>query len=98
MDTAKNVWSCFRCASGGSGLELVALKHHIIECHEARPGCLRGDRFWDAVDAAIEDGFEIPDEIIEKYLAGSGIITLLQRSLKKGTNRIRFLMIFLGTR
>ena len=71
VDTAKNVWSCFRCASGGSGLELVALKHHIIECHEARPGCLRGDKFWDSVDAAIEDGFEIPDEIIEKYLTGS---------------------------
>ena len=35
-------------------------------------GCLRGDKFWDAVDAAIEDGFEIPDEIIEKYLPGSG--------------------------
>ena len=52
VDTAKNVWACLRCgvghkknAVGGSGLELVALKHGIIECHEAQPGCLRGEEF-----------------------------------------------------
>ena len=42
VDTAKNVWSCFRCASGGSGLELVALKHRIIRCDEAHDGVPAG--------------------------------------------------------
>ena len=71
VDTTKNVYSCFRCDSGGSGLELVALKHGIIECHEARQGCLRGEKFREAVEAAIDDGFEIPDDLLERYLPGS---------------------------
>ena len=72
VDTAKNVWSCFRDDAGGSGLELVAMKHGIIECHEAQPGCLRGEKFWEAVEAAMDDGFEIPDDILERYLPGAG--------------------------
>jgi hypothetical protein len=72
VDTKKNVWSCFRHHTGGSGLELVAIKHGIIKCDEARKGCLTGDKFWEAVTAAQDDGHEIPDEILEKYLPGAG--------------------------
>ncbi|MCK9568420.1 bifunctional DNA primase/polymerase [Candidatus Pacearchaeota archaeon] len=72
VDTKKNVWSCFRCHTGGSGLELVALKHGIIKCDEAVEGCLKGEKFWQAVEAALDDGHEIPDEVLEKYLPGSG--------------------------
>jgi len=71
VDTKKNVWSCFRDSTGGSGLELVALKHGIIQCSEAVEGCLKGDKFWEAVEAALEDGHEIPDEVLERYLPGA---------------------------
>lgn len=72
VDTKNNVWHCFRHKTGGSGLELVALKHKIIKCDEACKGCLTGNKFREAVAAAINDGHEIPDEILEKYLPGAG--------------------------
>lgn len=72
VDTKNNIWFCFRHDTGGSGLELVALKHGIIKCDEARKGCLTGDKFWEAVAAALDDGHEIPDEVLARYLPGAG--------------------------
>ena len=56
----KNVWKCFRCDSGGGTLLLIAVLERIIECHEAKPGILRGDLFKRVVKIAEEKyGFKI---------------------------------------
>ena len=75
FNTEKNVWTCFREArpggepggSGGSGLELYAVYRGFLKCEECLPGCLHGTGFWKVVKSAIKDGFEIPDEILDKY-------------------------------
>jgi hypothetical protein len=41
INTAKNCWHCFRHKSGGGPLEWIAVMKGIIDCSEARPGCLR---------------------------------------------------------
>jgi len=41
INTAKNCWHCFRHRSGGGPLEWIAVMKGIIDCSDARPGCLR---------------------------------------------------------
>lgn len=71
-----NVWHCFRCNSGGGGLMWIAVKHGLLECHEAQKGALRGLKFIEAVKFAQEEGFQIkvPDEEIspdvERFFEG----------------------------
>ena len=64
VNTKKNVWHCFRCDSGGGGLMWLAVKHGVIECHEAHKGILRGLKFLETVKFAKEEGFQlkVPDE------------------------------------
>ena len=79
LNIEKNVWTCFREArpggepggSGGSGLELYAIYRGFLKCEECLPGCLYGKRFWEVVESAIEDGFEIPTEVLERYSLGN---------------------------
>jgi len=52
VDLEKNVWHCFRHNSGGSVLEWIAVKEGIINCSEAIPGALRGDKFWKTLEIA----------------------------------------------
>ncbi|MDD5258515.1 MAG: bifunctional DNA primase/polymerase [bacterium] len=50
----KNVWHCFRCNSGGGAISLIAVLEGIIDCREAMPGSLRGDKFTQALKVAKE--------------------------------------------
>jgi len=54
IDLEKNVWHCFRHDSGGSVLEWIAVKEGIIDCAEAIPGALRGEKFWKVLEVAHE--------------------------------------------
>jgi len=54
VDLSQNVWHCFRHDSGGSVLEWIALKEGIIDCAEAIPGALRGEKFWKVLEVAHE--------------------------------------------
>jgi len=54
IDLEKNVWHCFRHDSGGSVLEWIAAKEGIIDCAEAIPGALRGEKFWKVLEVAHE--------------------------------------------
>jgi hypothetical protein len=54
MNPAKNVWHCFRCDSGGSALELIALLERKLECEQIQPGCLRHGLFNEIVEIAVE--------------------------------------------
>lgn len=53
VDTEKNVWHCFRCASGGGAIQLIAVLEGIIECRNAPQG-LRGAKFKEAKEIARE--------------------------------------------
>jgi len=55
----KNVWHCFRCNSGGGGLMWIAVKHGLLECHEAQKGALRGVKFIEALELAKKEGFDV---------------------------------------
>ena len=48
----KNVWRCFRCDSGGGAVSLIAVLEGVIQCHEAVPGGLRGDKFIETLRLA----------------------------------------------
>lgn len=54
VDSVKNVWHCFRCSSGGGALSLIAVLERIIDCSEAVPGGLRGDKYKGTLKIARE--------------------------------------------
>lgn len=52
INPATGEWYCRRCGSGGGVLEELAVCDGIIQCHEAKPGCL--DDHWSEIFAALE--------------------------------------------
>ena len=59
----KNVWHCFRCGSGGGAVALIAILERVIDCRQAVPGGLRGDKFTQTLKLAHEKyGFQIKRE------------------------------------
>lgn len=54
IDKENNTWHCFRCGSGGGLLQYIAVLEGFIECHEARPGALRGKLFHQVLKIAQE--------------------------------------------
>ena len=69
VDLEKNVWHCFRHDSGGSVLEWIAIQERIIDCADAIPGALRGDRFWQVLEIAHEK-YGLSKEIAAKMIKG----------------------------
>lgn len=68
VNLKENVWHCFRCNSGGGGLMWIAVKHGLLQCHEAQKGALTGVRFLEAIECARKEGFDIrlPEEEISE--------------------------------
>ena len=54
INTAKNVWHCKRCESGGKVAAAIAVREGLISCSEANPGELRGDLFKQVLKIAKE--------------------------------------------
>ena len=69
VDISKNLWHCFRHDSGGSVLEWIAVQEGIINCSEAVPGALRGDRFWKVLEVANRK-YGLKTETAAKMLKG----------------------------
>ncbi|TET91190.1 MAG: hypothetical protein E3J35_04240 [Methanomassiliicoccales archaeon] len=63
VNVQKNVWHCFRHSSGGGPLEWLAVDKGLIDCAEALPGCLQGDKFWEILEIAEKNvpGFKRAD-------------------------------------
>jgi len=62
VDTVNNTWYCFRCSSGGSSPELIAVVEGIINCSEAGRGCLAGDKGSQVIRLARDKyGLKTPD-------------------------------------
>lgn len=60
INPSKGAWKCWRCGSGGGVALAIAVRYGIIQCHEARPGALRGDKFREVLHVAEEKGFIKP--------------------------------------
>ena len=69
VDVQKNVWHCFRHDSGGSVLEWIAVQEGIIDCADAVPGVLRGDKFWKVLEVA-NRRYGLKSEVAAKMLKG----------------------------
>ena len=69
VDLDRNLWHCFRHDSGGSVLEWIAVSEGVIDCSEAVPGVLRGDRFWRVLETAHEK-YGLSKEIAAKMIKG----------------------------
>lgn len=54
INTAKNLWHCKRCESGGGAALAIAVKHGLISCSDACAGELRGDLFKSVLKIARE--------------------------------------------
>jgi hypothetical protein len=66
---ARNFWHCFRCGSGGGALLLIAVLERILECHEALPGKLRGDKFIETLRLAKNVyGFDVEIDLRTKII------------------------------
>ncbi len=58
VNPGDNSWHCFRCGTGGGPLEWIAVEAEIIDCSEARPGCLQGH--WHEVFEVLRaKGYEV---------------------------------------
>jgi hypothetical protein len=57
INTAKNVWHCMRCKSGGGVALAIAVKHGLISCSDASAGVIRGDLFKQVLKVAREQGY-----------------------------------------
>jgi hypothetical protein len=67
INVQKNVWHCFRChekEEGGGVLELLAVMMGLIECGEARKGCLKGHRHA-IYEELRRRGYEVPPSACE---------------------------------
>ncbi|MEM3192921.1 MAG: bifunctional DNA primase/polymerase [Candidatus Parvarchaeota archaeon] len=69
VDVERNLWHCFRCDSGGSTLEWIAVAEGIIDCKDAVPGALRGNRFWQVLEVA-HVKYGLTTEVAVKMLKG----------------------------
>jgi hypothetical protein len=62
----KGSWKCWRCQSGGGAAMAVAVMYGIIDCSDARPGALRGDKFKKVLEVAREKGIiKEPESLYE---------------------------------
>ena len=86
INTTENTWYCFRCGSGGSSPELIAVMNGIINCNEAGRGCLAGDKGSQVIKVAREKyGLKVPERE-EKVAMGWA----LSVNIKKLAERYNF--------
>ncbi len=69
VDLDRNLWHCFRHDSGGSVLEWIAVQEGIIDCADAVPGTLRGEKFWEVLEIAHRK-YGLKSETAAKMLKG----------------------------
>lgn len=66
VNPEKNVWHCFRCASGGGPLSWLAVESGLIDCEQAQKGALREDLYWKAIDVAVERGLIEKEQVLPR--------------------------------
>jgi hypothetical protein len=61
INLGQNCWHCWRHETGGGPLEFLAMQMGLLDCAEARPGCLK-DVFPKVVREARRKGYCLPGE------------------------------------
>ncbi|MBA7491752.1 hypothetical protein ES702_02300 [subsurface metagenome] len=62
VNTSMNTWCCFRCSSGGSSPELIAVMEGIIDCSEAGSNCFTTEQAQEVIRVAREKyGLRTPE-------------------------------------
>jgi len=61
INIKKNVWKCFHCDSGGGPLQLLAVSMGLLDCSEAKPGCLTGDKYKKVLAELRKRGYKVPE-------------------------------------
>lgn len=60
IDVNTNTWICRRCnhgpgtGGGGGAVEALAVAEGVIECSEAKPGCINTKKHWNEIFTALE--------------------------------------------
>jgi len=63
INPAKNIWHCFRCNSGGSTIDLIAILEKIVDCKDAKPEIIKGEIFKKVLDIAKNKyGLQVKEE------------------------------------
>lgn len=91
LNPEKNAWTCRRHNTGGGPLQLISVLEGIIDCSEAKPGGLRGEKFLETCRVAKEKyGFDVKRQA-ETILSDDEITTLETRikAIPKDTARVR---------
>lgn len=102
VNIRNNLWHCFRCGAGGDTLFLIAVLEGIIDCSEALPGALKGDKFIKVIEIAKNKyGIIVPDNSYTPKFnsVDDGIITLIHRdtdSMIFKKNNYEFLFTNIG--
>jgi hypothetical protein len=87
VDSSNNTWYCFRCGSGGSSPELIAVMEGIIDCSQAGAGCLSGSIGSEVIKVAREKyGLKAPEISPEQQPRGWA----LSINIKKMAERRNF--------
>lgn len=67
VDLVKNVWHCFRCDTGGGVASLIAVLEGVIDCSEAKPGGLVGEKYLETIKKSKALGFDLKDRTLSAY-------------------------------
>lgn len=67
INPGKNTWWCGRCQSGGGVALAIAVRYSLIDCADAKPGALRGEKYKQVLEIAREKGLiKDPQKLITK--------------------------------
>jgi hypothetical protein len=67
INPSKNTWWCGRHQSGGGVALAIAVRYGLIDCADARPGALRGEKYKKVLEIAREKGLiKDPQQMIIK--------------------------------
>ncbi|MGD0951266.1 MAG: bifunctional DNA primase/polymerase [Methanotrichaceae archaeon] len=87
----QNVWYCDAHKSGGGIAAALAVKYNIIRCEEAKSGCLRGRKFIEVQEVAMEHGI-IPNTHLKENMAEILALNpnLISKSKHKTKRKIKY--------
>lgn len=62
----KNTWFCFRHNSGGSSLLWLAVKYGVIDCIDAQPGALEGNKYIETIEKADQNNILDAEDFLKR--------------------------------
>lgn len=67
INPVKNYFRCWRCNSGGDPIIWIAVEEGIIDCSEAKAGCLDDrETFIKVIEALKRRGYKVPERVFDR--------------------------------